>query len=279
VREFGQLQVFTDQSGTATTYMTVLSAGLLTLTAKLAPASYSNPQQVQTILLGTSSQLDLSLMTPPVWIAQGATVALPIAARVLSNGSPVSGTMLNYRITEGSGTLSAASVVTDSNGNASVSLRVNSLAASVHVNVCVAPNNTVCHIFKATIVQTSSLQLQPVSGMLQIASPGETLQPAAVRMIDSDTAQHPVAGVSIAFLAYIGRLPGNRPILWAGEAGVSQPSMPVILAKSQATVQSDINGIASFQLSTAGISGNVAIVGTATTGNNSVQFEAQQLGP
>ncbi|MCU1271614.1 MAG: putative lipoprotein [Acidobacteriaceae bacterium] len=271
--------VLTDQSGTASTYVTVLSAGLLTLTAKLAPASYSNPQQVQTILLGTSSQLDLSLMTPPVWIAQGATVALPIAARVLSNGSPVSGTMLNYRITEGSGTLSAASVVTDSNGNASVSLRVNSLAASVHVNVCVAPNNSVCHIFKATIVQTSSLQLQPVSGMLQITAPGETLQPAAVRMIDSDTAQHPVAGVSIAFLAYIGRMPGNRPILWAGEAGVSQPSMPVILAKSQATVQSDVNGIASFQLSTAGISGNVGIVGTATTGNNSVQFEAQQLGP
>ena len=271
--------VLTDQSGTASTYITVLSAGVLTLTAKLAPASYSNLRQVQETLLGTSSQLDLSLMTPPVWIAQGATAALPIAARVLSNGSPVSGTALNYQITEGIGILSAASVVTDSNGNASVSLQVNSLAASVHVNICVEPNNTPCQIFKATIVQTSSLQLQAVSGMLQIASPGQTFQPVAVRVIDSDAPAHPVAGASVAFLAYIGRMPGNEPIVWAGEAGVSQPSMPVILGKSQATVQSDVNGTASFQLSTAGISGNVAVAGTATTGSNSVPFEAQQLGP
>jgi IPT/TIG domain len=271
--------VLTDQSGTASTYMTVLSAGAITLTAKLAPASYSNPRQVQTILPGTSSLLDLALTTPPTWIAQGATVALPIAARVLSNGSPVSGTALKYQITAGSGILSAASVVTDSNGNASVSLQVSSLAASVHVSVCVEPNNTPCQIFTATIVQTSSLQIQAVSGMLQMASPGQTFQPVAVRMIDSDTAQHPVVGVSIAFLAYIGRMPGNQPMVWAGEAGVSQPSMPVILAESKAAVESDVNGIASFQLSTAGISGDVAIVGTATAGSNSLQFEAQQLGP
>jgi hypothetical protein len=271
--------VLTDQSGTASTYMTVLSAGVLTLTAKLAPASYSNPQQVQETLLGTSSQLDLSLMTPPLWIAQGASVALPIAARVLSNGSPLTGRTLNYQITLGSGTLSAASVITDSNGNASVTLQVNSLAASLRVSVCVEPNNSPCQIVNATMVQTSSLHLQPVSGMLQIASPGQTFQPVAVRVIDSDTPAHPVAGASVAFLAYIGRMPGNEPIVWAGEAGGSQPSMPVILAKSQAAVQSDVNGTASFQLSTAGISGNVAVAGTATTGSNSVPFEAQQLGP
>src|SRR6202030_3133454 len=177
--------VLTDQSGAASTYMTVLSAGVLTLTAKLAPASYSNSRHVQATLLGTSSQLDLSLMTPPVWIAQGATVALPIAARVLSNGSPVSGANVNYQITAGSGTLSAASVVTDSNGNASVSLQVNSLAASVRVSVCVEPNNSPCQILNATMVQTSLLQLQAVSGTLQIASPGQAFKPVTVRVIDS----------------------------------------------------------------------------------------------
>jgi IPT/TIG domain len=271
--------VLTDQSGTASTYMTVLSAGALTVTAKLAPASYSNPRQVQATLLGTSSQLDLSLMTPPVWIAQGATVALPVAARVLSNGSPVSGAALNYQITAGSGTLSAASVVTDSNGNASVSLQVNSLSASVRVSVCVGPGNSPCQILNATMVQGSSLQLQAVSGTLQIAAPAQNFLPVTVRVIDSDTPPHPVQGTNVAFLAYIGRMAGNEPIVWAGEAGVSQPSMPVILAKSRATVQSDINGTARFQISTDGISGNVAIVGTATAGSNSVEFEAQQLGP
>lgn len=70
-----------------------------------------------------------------------------------------------------------------------------------------------------------------------------------------------------------------NPIVWIGEAGISQPAMPVILAEAQATVQSDINGIATYQLSTGGISGNVAILGTATAGSSSVQFEAQQRGP
>lgn len=99
--------VLTDQSGTASTFMTVLSAGVLTLNAKLAPASYSNPQQVQTTLLGTSSALDLVLNTLPVWVAQGASVSLPVAARVLSNGVPVSAQALNFQITAGSGALSA----------------------------------------------------------------------------------------------------------------------------------------------------------------------------
>ncbi len=270
--------ILSDQNGFASTYMTVLSAGVSTVTAKLAPDSYSNPQQVQTTLAGTSSQLDLSLTTPPTSIAEGATIALPILGRVLSNGAPVSGTILNYQITTGSGTLSAASGVTDSNGNASVTLQLKSLAVSVRVNVCVAPGNSPCQAFNATMVQNSSLQLQPVSGMLQIAGAGQAFQPVAVRVVDSSTPPQPVLSASVVFLAYIGRTPGNEPIIWAGEAGISQTSMPVILAKSLATAQSDINGISTFALSTGGVSGDVAIVGTATAGNSSVQFQAQQLG-
>ena len=259
--------------------MTLLSAGVLTLTAKLAPASYSNPQQVQTTLLGTSSALDLVLITPPVWIAQGATVSLPVAARVLSNGVPVSGEPLNYLITAGSGALSAASGVTDSNGNVSVNLQISSLAASVRVSVCVAPGNSPCQILSATMVQMSSLQLQPVSGMIQIVTPSQSFQPVAVRVLDSSSPPHPVLGANVAFLDFIGRMPGNQPILWAGESSISQPAMPVILAESKATVQSDVNGTAGFAISTGGVSGNVAILGTATAGSSSVEYEAQQLGP
>jgi hypothetical protein len=98
--------VLTDQSGLATTFMTVLSAGIMTVAAKLAPATYPSPKQVVTTLFGTSSQLDLSLFTTRAWIAQGATVSLPLTARLLSNGSPVSGASLNYQINQGAGGLS-----------------------------------------------------------------------------------------------------------------------------------------------------------------------------
>jgi hypothetical protein len=271
--------VLTDQSGTASTYMNVLSSGTMTLSAKLAPASYSNPQQVQRTLLGTSSQLDLALITPSVWIAQGATAILPITARLLSNGIAVTGTTLNYQITAGMDSLSAASAQTDSNGNASVNLQVSSLISLVRVSVCVAPGNSPCQILAANMVQTSSLQLQPVSGTLQIAAPGQSFQPVAIRVTDSSTPPHPVLGAGVAFLAYVGRMPGNEPIVWAGEEGISQPSLPVILAKSQITTQSDINGVATFALSTGGVLGNVAVLGTATAGTSTLEFEAQQLGP
>jgi hypothetical protein len=88
-----------------------------------------------------------------------------------------------------------------------------------------------------------------------------------------------VLGAGVFFQAYVGRVPQNQPILWSGESGISQPGMPVILGESQATVPSDANGMAAFPLSTAGISGNVAVLGSGTVGTASLQFAAQQLGP
>jgi hypothetical protein len=74
-------------------------------------------------------------------------------------------------------------------------------------------------------------------------------------------------------------VPTNEPIIWAGEAEISQSAMPVIIAQSQATIQSDANGLATFPLSTGGVSGNVAIIGSASIGNVTAQFAAQHLGP
>ena len=251
----------------------------MTVIAKLAPATYPVPQQVQVVLPGTSSQLDLSLLTPSVWIAQGATVTLPLSARVLSNGNPVNGSVVNYQITQGFATLSNSAAQTDASGNASVNLQVTSLSALVQVRICVAPNNSPCQIFGANVVPVSSLQLQPVAGTLQIVPARQNFQPVIVRVTDSSSPPNPVLGAGVLFLSYVGRLPQNQPIVWTGESSISQPTTPVIVSKSQTTVQSDINGLASVPLSTLGISGNVAIVGSATAGTSSVQYEAQQLGP
>jgi IPT/TIG domain-containing protein len=271
--------ILTDQSGLASTWMTVLSANVMTLTAKLAPDSYSAPKQVQATLLGTESQLDLSLAAYAVWVAQGATASVPITARVLSNGTAVSGKTVNYQIMQGLGTVSAASAQTDSNGYASLNLQLNSATTGAQVSICVAPNNSPCQTFYAMVVPTASLQLQPVSGILQIASPGQTFQPVTLRVVDSATPPHSVVGGGVFFQSLVGRVPTNEPIIWAGEAGISQSAMPVIIAQSQVTVQSDANGLAAFPLSTGGVSGNVAIVGSASIGNASAQFAAQQLGP
>jgi hypothetical protein len=129
------------------------------------------------------------------------------------------------------------------------------------------------------MVQTSSLQVHPISGTLQISKAGQSFQPIAVRVTDSSTSPNPVMGASVGFLTYIGRMPGNEPIIWSGETNISQPVMPVILAESQNMVQSDVNGLASNSISTGGIAGNAVVLGTASAGNSSVEYEAQALGP
>jgi hypothetical protein len=271
--------VFTDQSGTASTQTTVLSTGVITLTASLAPASYQNPSQVQTTLLGVSSNLDLSPMSPSLWVAQGATLSVPLSVRVLSNGTPVSGATVNYQVTQGSGSLSAASAQTNASGMAAVNLQVNTISTGVQVSACVAPNNSPCQTLKIYAVASSSLKLQAVDGTFQVISPGQTFQPVIVRVMDSTVPSHAVMGASVVFQSYAGRLPGNEPIVWAGDTGITQPGIPVILASSQATIQSDSNGLASFPISVGKLVGDIAVMGSASTGGSVTTFAAQRLGP
>lgn len=271
--------VLSDQSGMATTGVTVLSAGATTLTAKLAPASYARPQQVQATVLGSTSNLDISLKVPSVWVAQGASLSIPVTARVLSNGRAVNLASVSYQITQGSGTLSSVSVQTDSSGYATSNLQLNSISSTTQMSVCVAPGNSPCLVFRAYAVALSSLQLQSVSGMVQMLQAGQNFQPVVVRVVDSSSPPHPVQGANVSFQTYAGRVPGNQPIVWTGEAGFTQPSMPVILASSQATVISDWDGLASFPIYTAEFSGNIAVIGSAAAGNSTATFAAQQLGP
>jgi len=270
--------VLTDVSGMASSFMTPLSAGVGTIIAKLArdlPASAAAEHAVNCDLLAAWPGFN-----PSVWIAQGASLNLPMAARVLSNGASASGsTLKNYRLVQGSATLSASASQTDAAENASVNLQLSSFSAPVQVNVCIAPANTVCQIFTASVVATSSLQLQPVTGTLQVVATGQSFQPVVVRVVDSSAPANSILGASVLFISYVGRVASNQPILWAGEAGISQSGTPVILSSARTTVQSDVNGLVSFPISTQGHSGNIAVAGTATAGNSSLQFEAQQLGP
>jgi hypothetical protein len=158
-------------------------------------------------------------------------------------------------------------------------LQVSSASTGIQASVCAAPGNNPCQTFNAFVVPLSSLQLQTVAGVLQIVPSGRSFQPVMMRVIDGATTPDPVLGASVLFQSYVGRVPQNEPIIWLGEAGISQPAMPVILAAPQATMVTDVNGLASFAISSAGISGDVAIVGSATIGNSSMSFEGQQLGP
>jgi len=84
----GNCTILTDQSGQTSAYVTVLAQGAMTITAQLAPASYSSPRQVQTTVVGEELPLDIALVPQDVSVAQGATVNVGLTARVLSDGAP-----------------------------------------------------------------------------------------------------------------------------------------------------------------------------------------------
>jgi hypothetical protein len=269
--------VLTDQTGLVSTQVTVRTAGVMTIIAKLAPASYSSPKQVQTTLLGTSSSLDLSLASPLAWVAQGATVGVPLKARALNNGVPISGTTIAYKLVKGSGVLSAASATTNAAGYATSTLQISVMSGDVQVSVCAEPGDAPCQSFYGTSVPTSALQMQTVSGVTQELLVGQNFAPVTMRVTDSSTPPNPVLGAGVAFQTMVGRMPNNQPIVFVGQAGVTQPEVPVILSSSQAMVQSDANGLASIQPSAGSIQGPVVILGTAGAGNSTVQFALQSL--
>jgi hypothetical protein len=271
--------VLTDDTGQASSFVTVVTAGVITITVQLAPASYSPAQQVQTTLLGTASSLDLGLAPQGTHIQVGATANIALVARALSNGAPLPGTTINFLVTKGSATVNPPTATTGSNGDANTTLEISSIAGDVQVSACVGPNNVPCQIFYGTAVPASGLQLQPVAGVAQIAVTGQSLQPIVVRVSDFSTPPNPVLGGSVAFQWSVELPSGNPPSIPGGDNGIGGDPMPVILYASQANVSSDVNGIVSFHPSTGGFGGALEILGTAAAGFGNVPFGLEWLPP
>jgi hypothetical protein len=270
--------VLTGASGIASTYMTVLSAGVMSIYAELAPASYSPPMQVQTTLQGTESSLDLALFSSNLSIAQGATLTFPLTARVLSNGTPLSGKTLDYFLTQGPVTFSPHET-TDSNGYATDNLLITSMAGSIQMSVCVAPGDVPCQDFYGFAASPTSWRILPVSGETQLLPVGQGFSPVVVAVTDSSTPPNPVLGVPINFQSIVARESSSGPTWWIGDTGVSQQPLPVILSSSQTTIASDVNGLAGWPPATSGVDGAAIVVGSASAGTASVPFELQSVQP
>ena len=270
--------VVSDENGEVSTRITVLTAATMTIRAQLAPASYPNPKTKQTTLLGTSSALDLALVSPFSSIAQGATLDRPLTARVLSNGAPVKGRTVKYTVEKGSGTLSSGTANTDSSGYATVNLHITAMASDVQVSACVQPGGSPCQSFYLTAVDTAELKLEPVAGTFQIVPLGQPFQPVTVRVSDSGAPANPVRGAPVVFDVVVYRPDADTPVIISREVIITHHSSPVILSSSQVTVASDSNGLASVTPSSGGNSGAVEIEGTATVGSGrSLPFAAEWL--
>ena len=270
--------ILTDETGEAGTWVTVLSNSTVTLTAKLAPASYPAPKLVQATVPVKQSALDIAVMAPYQFIAQGATLDIPMSARVVSNGNGVGGKAVNFQVVKGSGTLTTSSTVTDGNGYAATTLHVTALASDVQVSACVEPGDAPCDLLKGTAVPATQLKVQAVSGNLQMTNAGQNFQPLVVRITDSATVPNVVRGANVVYQWITMHSDDDAPVEQpGGDTIVTHHAMPVIVGSGQTIVASDLNGNATWQ--PAGSSIPIEMEGAVSAGTGYVAFELEALAP
>ena len=258
-----------DESGMASTWVTPAATGNMVITATLAPGVYNPPTSVSTTMTATSSSLDIGVTPHYIWVANGASVSLPLTARVVELGNPQKSVTVNFAIEQGSGSLSSASAVTNSQGYASVTLTLTNFSTSVQLSACVAPGNNPCQNIYGNAVAATLLNLRAVAGAGQMV-PAAAFQPLIVRVTDNSSPPNPIIGASVLFQSTVLRPAGNDLTLATGDPIVTQPGMPVILSASQTAMQSDVNGLASFAPSVGSFTGPLEIEIEVSAGTTAV---------
>lgn len=228
----------TDDSGEASTGVTVKFAGTNTVTASL-----SDGQKVLASILGASSGLTLTAMNPLRLVPSGGSVSQALTAKALNAGLPLAGQRVNYFLTSGSGSLSSASATTDANGNASINFSIGTIGGSTTVVACLASGGT-CPQFLIQPVLSSNLRLRMISGEDQILLSGQSAQPIVMRVTDSSSPANYVAGAAVVFSQIV--MPETRASTCSASEGVCRPVDTKILSRSSATFFSDAQGLVSF---------------------------------
>jgi hypothetical protein len=280
--------VISDESGMASTWVTPGAAGVASITATLAPGVYNPAQSVAATLLATSLPTAIGVTTPYLWVAQGATVSVPITARVLSAGAPKSGEMVCFSIAQGNGSLSpgtpacssypaSAEATTNTAGYASITLTLTNFTANVQLIACVSGGSP-CATVYGNAVAPSQLNLQPVSGAGQVVT-GDPFQPLTVRVTDSSTPPNPVLAASVLFQSTVLRTAGDNPVLTPADPTVTQTGMLVILSQNQSTVLSNANGVASFVPSAGSFTGPLEVEIQVLAGTTALLQDAMESIP
>ncbi len=262
--------VVTDQSGRAFTFLTPSAVGSSTITATLAPGIYNPAKSVSATLSATESASDIGALTQYLWISQGATVSIPLTARVLNNGSPQNNVPVDFTVVKGAGTLSAASARADTNGDATVTITVSQIASTVQVSACVGPANTPCQPFYLNPVALASQTLQQIAGAGQVSA-GREFQPVLVRVTDFSSPPNPIIAAPVSFLSTVLR-PG-------GTSSGGNSAMPTILSVSQSNATTDVSGMASIIPSSAGFSPPLKVDVAVNAGISASLDDSEELLP
>ncbi|MBN9614543.1 MAG: hypothetical protein BGO25_00830 [Acidobacteriales bacterium 59-55] len=181
--------LLTDASGSASTTVTALVPGSISLSAASAYGSQG---------ASLTAVARIRAVTPVVavqYIAAHATVPWEPQVALGDNSGPTAGVRVNWRTTSGAMTFSLAQSTADAQGMASATATAGPLNAGEQATASACAWTTVCASFAAEGVGSAGWRLEIVNGAGQSVAATGTLAPVTLRVID--IAGHFVAGVPV----------------------------------------------------------------------------------
>jgi len=254
--------VNTDANGMASTLVTPLSAGMVTLQAVgvdgTAVASFTAAARVQTATAVQAME----------YIAAGATFAWTPQISVSDNFASTAGVPVGWQATSGAVLVTPASSAVNSQGIAQTVATAGPLTAAAEATLSGCAWTNVCASFTTVGVDLADLRVIAVSGANQIVSANGTIVPVVLQV--TDTTSHPVGGAVVQIFETVNAWQPACP---------SRGRCPIapVLASSQSSAVSDANGLLTIvpqQISGIAETTNLA-AGTGTQGFLSLTLQKQ----
>lgn len=228
---FSSCAVATSASGMASTMITPLVPGPITLTATGAAGNV-------TVSFSAANETRTTTVYNPVeYIAAGSVVAWTPEVSLTDNLFSTAGVNVAWTPVAGTISVSPSQSVADAQGKAQTSATAGPLDAGMQAVARACSWVTTCATFAAQGVDATELRLLAVSGTGQFVPPGGTLTSVVLQV--TDTANHPVAGATVDVHQAINAW--QVPCPARGRCPV-----PPVYGASSASAVSDANGLVSI---------------------------------
>ncbi len=228
-------------------------------TWSIVTASLTNGSSLQAQFVGGTPP-SLSVLTPQLSLAAGATFTWTVRALVLSNSVPVANQSVAWQTVSGGGITAqgSAAALTNSSGIATNTLTVGPLAEgqTASINACLNGTSQ-CVAFTAYGARPEYALLEPVSGTTQTLAASGTPSQIVLRLLDMDG--NPMAGGTVALYQAL--------YAWSPPCNPNTVCTQGALLSTQAsTATSGVDGTAIFTpVSLPGVATN--LLGLAASGN------------
>jgi hypothetical protein len=247
--------------GRASLPVTATSTFIAVVTASLA-----NGASLQAHFYGGTPPA-ITVLTPTLYLAGGATASWPVQALVLSGGNFIAGQQIVWQSVAGI-TAPGGTVASNSSGIAAATLIAGPIAEgqSAISNACISGTQT-CAAFTVFASRPEFATLAAVSGVNQTISSSSTPAPVILRVLDRNG--NPMAGGTVTIHQTLRSFPPPCP----REGRCAQP---FVLATQTTSLASALDGTVTIApLTMPGLA--TSLIGIATTGNTgSLSFLIEQ---